>query len=209
LPGPGDDVVIDLPDNFSVTHSLDTTSIHSLQSEKAVVLSGGSLALAASSLINTFNINGTLTATSFTMTGGTVNGKGGTLQADFYGVAGDLYPGGSENDEVGTFTINGNYFQTAAAVLHIRLKSASDYDQLVINGNATVAGGILWVSLLDDFVPSLVTPEVFDIITADSMTASGFALTIGVFIPLPLPPRELYPIFFASGLVLVTGPPEP
>src|SRR5262249_10696786 len=64
LPGPGDDVVIDISANITITHSSGTDSIHSLTSRDALALSGGTLSIAASSKIGN----------TFTLTGGTLAG---------------------------------------------------------------------------------------------------------------------------------------
>src|SRR5438445_13017753 len=52
LPGVGDDVVIDVPKNITVTHSSGTDTVHSLTSQKILLLSGGSLGLATASKMN-------------------------------------------------------------------------------------------------------------------------------------------------------------
>jgi hypothetical protein len=67
VPGPNDDVVIDLAgqNNFTVTHSANVAdSVNSLTSQDALVLFGGSLSLAATS-----TVNNTLTVSGATLTG--------------------------------------------------------------------------------------------------------------------------------------------
>ena len=75
LPGAGDDVVIDLPgqNTFAVTHSANVAdTVHSLTSNDGLVVSGGSLSVAAASTV----------AGGFTLTGGTLSGGGtGSLTA--------------------------------------------------------------------------------------------------------------------------------
>src|SRR5262249_34469126 len=51
LPGINDDAVIELPGNYTVSHSGGATIIRSLLSERAFTLSGGSLSVAATSTI--------------------------------------------------------------------------------------------------------------------------------------------------------------
>jgi hypothetical protein len=87
LPGPGDDVVINVGSG-TVTHSSGTHSVHSLSSANDFTLSGGSLTLADTSALNgTFTLSGgTLTERSeldlngaFSWTGGTLAGHGTTV----------------------------------------------------------------------------------------------------------------------------------
>jgi hypothetical protein len=88
VPGATDDVVIDEPGNVTITHSGGTDSIHSLQSEDALVLSGGSLSLATASTLDsafTFS-NGTVSGAGdltvngqLTWSGGTMTGTGHTI----------------------------------------------------------------------------------------------------------------------------------
>ena len=70
VPGPGDAAVINLAGNVTIIHSTGTDTIQSLQSNQAIVLSGGTL-----------NVTGTLDdSISFTLTGGTLGNA--TVQAD-------------------------------------------------------------------------------------------------------------------------------
>jgi hypothetical protein len=78
VPGAADDVVINAPGNITVTHSGGDHTVHSLQSTDALVLSGGSLTVAAgaSQISGALTVTGaTLSAagagTSFTATGTT------------------------------------------------------------------------------------------------------------------------------------------
>jgi hypothetical protein len=66
LPGVSDDVVIDVPGNVSVTHAAGADAIHSLTSQKTIVLSGGTLSLSGDSVVNNDTI----------LTGGTLAGDG-------------------------------------------------------------------------------------------------------------------------------------
>src|SRR5579864_6155414 len=61
VPGPGDDAVINLanPNLVTITHSTGTDTIHSLVSNAAINLSGGTLNVAGSMQVsNTFNLLG-------------------------------------------------------------------------------------------------------------------------------------------------------
>jgi hypothetical protein len=89
IPGPSQDVIIDVPGDVTVVHSnFGTDAILSLQSEEAVVLSGGTLDIAAASnLSDTFTLNGGVLAGSgdvtlsgpFTWAYGTLAGTGATI----------------------------------------------------------------------------------------------------------------------------------
>lgn len=88
LPGSADDVVIDLPGPLTVTHSTGADVIRSLTSRDDVALTGGSLALAAPSLLGSALVvsGGTLTGGGdvtvdgmLTWTGGTLTGSGDTV----------------------------------------------------------------------------------------------------------------------------------
>jgi hypothetical protein len=72
LPGPRDDVVIDMPGVVTVTHAAGADAVRSLVCEESFILSGGSLSLATASVLN-----GPFTQSGGGLTGGgdvTVNG---------------------------------------------------------------------------------------------------------------------------------------
>jgi hypothetical protein len=83
LPGSADDVTINSFPNI-ILHGSGTDTIHSLQSEDPIVLSGGSLSLATDSTINdellitggTLTNSGALTVAVLAQTGGTLTGSG-------------------------------------------------------------------------------------------------------------------------------------
>jgi hypothetical protein len=89
LPGPSDDVIIEMP-GATVTHAATAAdSVHSLMSQNAIIVSRGSLALCAPSTVaNSLTVSGgTLAGPGpltvrglFTWTGGTL--RGGSLTAD-------------------------------------------------------------------------------------------------------------------------------
>jgi len=59
LPGPDDDVVIDVPADVTIVHGSGTNSIKSLSSRKALTLTGGTLDVAGTVQVdNTFTLNG-------------------------------------------------------------------------------------------------------------------------------------------------------
>src|SRR5262249_14456510 len=123
----------------------------------------------------TTNLNGaTLSATSVMIQGGsliasgTINGNvsnGGTL---------DLGSPFSPGDTPGTLTVNGNYVQTSTGTLDIKIGGTmpgEQFDQLIVNGNATL-GGTLNVRLIYSYTPPSGT--LFQILVTDaSHTVSG------------------------------------
>ncbi len=84
LPGPGDDVVIDTP-GITVTHSSTVDdAIHSLTSQAALSVFGGSLSIAAASTLTKLNLGGpnlgTLTGAGNVTVTSTLNWTGGTMK---------------------------------------------------------------------------------------------------------------------------------
>ncbi len=92
LPGPEDDVVIDVPGLQTIVHSQGDTVIQSLTSHEAIVLQGGSLSLAGDSTLEAdFTLTGTGELTGagrltlndlFVWAGGTMAGSGVTVSTD-------------------------------------------------------------------------------------------------------------------------------
>jgi hypothetical protein len=81
-------------------------------------------------------VNGTLTAGTLNIAGGTLSGAG-TLNAGLL-VSGTLSPGNSP----GTITVNGNYTQTGTLNIEAAMGLA---DEVIVNGDVTL-GGILDVT---------------------------------------------------------------
>jgi hypothetical protein len=86
---------------------------------------------------------GTLTVTDSTLSGNSAGGAGsGIYNAGLFAVR-------------GLVTIDGDYFQTATGTLGLRiggLQAGTEYDQLVVNGFATL-DGTLQLNLVNGFVP--------------------------------------------------------
>jgi hypothetical protein len=92
LPGPDDDVVIDVPGSQTIVHSQGDTVIKSLTSHEAIVIQGGSLSLAEDSTVEaefTLTGDGLLTGDGrltlgdlFVWSGGTMAGTGVTVSTD-------------------------------------------------------------------------------------------------------------------------------
>ena len=93
----------------------------------------------------TAEIDGQFNAGNVLLFGGTAGGTGTVSTNAFFNVSGTLAPGGE--NRIGTFTIDGDYIQTSAGVLLVDAKRAGanglTFDQLVVTGDASLAGAIL------------------------------------------------------------------
>lgn len=111
-----------------------------------------------------------------TVTAGATLGGSGTITGNLVN-HGTVSPGISP----GTITVSGNYTQSATGKLVIELASATSFDQLVISGTATLAGG-LQVDVIGGYVP---VGQSFPVLTAAGGvtgtfgTLSGTALNTG------------------------------
>jgi hypothetical protein len=149
-----------------------TTGTFSNAGGAVTVGTGATLAVAGdyTQSSGTTALNGaTLTATNVRIQGGTLSGLG-TITATVTN-GGDLYLGGPSTP--GTLTINGDYAQTADGTLHIKVggpTAGEDYDQLVVNGNATLDGGLA-VDLIDNFAPT--TGDMFQILVSQGGAVGG------------------------------------
>ncbi len=80
VPGPDDDVVINMPGNVTITHATGDDTVHSLMSHNPLDLSGGSLELADTSTFAALNLSGgTLTGTAEVTVNGLLHWTAGTL----------------------------------------------------------------------------------------------------------------------------------
>lgn len=80
VPGPDDDVVINMPGNVMITHTAGDDAVHSLMSRNLLNLSGGSLELADTSTFAALNLSGgTLTGTAEITVNGLLHWTAGTL----------------------------------------------------------------------------------------------------------------------------------
>ena len=94
----------------------------------------------------TLRVDGLLAADDIRVFGGQLSGNGrvqGTLSTN-----GDIGPGGS----IGLLTVDGNL--NAGGTLNLEVASATDFDRLVVTGNATLAGGTT-MYLLGSYRPTL------------------------------------------------------
>lgn len=137
---------------------------------------------------------------TFTLDGGKLTGSG-IINASVVNSA-RVSPGVS----AGTLTINGDCSQAAAGGLEVELGGVapgSGYDQLIVNGQASLAGA-LEVGLLHGFTPAL--GETFAVLTSIPLRGAFSAVTLPALPhPLRLASRES-----AGGVTLtVTEKSEP
>ncbi len=96
-------------------------------------------------------VNGTLSAGSINLQGGTLAGTGavsGPVTS-----SGTVSPGAS----VGTLSVAGAYQQTASGILDVQLAGltpGTEYDRLIVSGSATL-GGTLRVQIVEPFLPQV------------------------------------------------------
>ena len=138
---------------------------------------------------------GSLSGSIFNFTGGTLSGSG-TVNASVVNAA-VVSPGSSP----GTITINGNYTQTAEGVLQIELAGLTpgdELDQLVVNGQATLEGG-LNVTFFNGFTPAF--SDAFTILTYTSRSGSFAAVNLPA-LPSAL---ALTPQYTSSAMTLLTA----
>jgi T5SS/PEP-CTERM-associated repeat protein len=127
---------------------------------------------------------------------GTLTGAGGTVEGTVNN-RGLVAPGNSQ----GALTISGNYTQLATGKLAIEIADATNFDRLLISGQASL-GGILELTLLDDFVPA--SGLQFDIL---DWNASSGAFSSIVLPPLPGGKAWDTNQLYVSGILSVIGPP--
>ncbi len=108
-------------------------------------------------------------------------GGSGTINADAY-IDGELRPGAAfitsdTEDSVGTLTLNGDLYLNDASEAFFEIRNTSEYDSMVINGNADL-GGTLTMVLVDGFVPEI--GDSFQILDVSGGISTGpnFALNV-------------------------------
>ncbi len=146
-------------------------------------LAGGTVQGAANVIVNhtsvTMSSQSTLEVGTLNLENSSTLGASGTLAANLIN-GGTVYPGG--NGTAGQLTLTGSYTQTAAGTLALDLgglTAGTQFDQLNVQGNATV-GGTLSVALIHSYVPSV--GNNFAVITAQSVSGafgSATGLSIG------------------------------
>ena len=173
----------------------DSNSTNALAGLTAITASGGlslqnGAGLSASSVSNagalTIGTGSSFPVAGYTQTGGSTTLQGGSLGATTLSIQGGTLSGsGTVNGNLtnaaqvspgssspGVLTINGNYTQTAAGALSLKVGGATagtQFDQLNITGTASL-NGTLNVSLIDGFGPS--AEESFDVLNFASSTGN-------------------------------------
>jgi hypothetical protein len=177
----------DLPGSATITYSGGTTNVKTVNSFEGLTIAAGTLNLGAGPAdVSTFRAGAPLTLSGGTLGGlGTLNVlsslnlNGGmltgglTIAANVDNASGTVMPGSSP----GALTISGNYVQGPGGTLLVEIGGtapASQYDQLVVNGNATL-GGTLQVTLVNGFVP--LGGETFTVVRASGSVSGAFAGT--------------------------------
>jgi hypothetical protein len=168
------------------------------QNAGAVSIDAGSTLVVGGTYLQTAGsttLNGALTApTLFDLEGGTLSGSGtvnGSLQNAASVLIGDA-------TTTGTLTITGDYTQTSAGSLTVKLGGAGASDQLVIGGTATL-DGTLNVLLLNDFMANVGDSYQilqFQSVVGDFATYNGLNLVGG---------NTLNPAYDAMDLYLVVS----
>ena len=128
-----------------------------LASSALTVGTGGANAYSQSGGLT--KVNGTLTAASVTLTGGTLNGIG-TVSGNVVNTGGAVMPG----DAPGILTFDNNYTQGTGGALDIMLggtTGGTGYSQLLVNSQANLQGA-LDLSLVNGF--NLSNGDMFDIL---------------------------------------------
>ncbi len=105
-----------------------------------------------------------------TIAAGALLGGNGTIAGNLTN-SGTLSPGASP----GTINVSGNYTQTSTGTLIIELASGASFDQLVISGTATLAGGVQ-INLLGGFDP---VGKSFTFLTAAGGVNGTFGIVTG------------------------------
>lgn len=123
----------------------DSNSVFDVQGSAQITVSG-TMSLGDGGLI----VNGTLDASSLELNGSSVLEGSGTVNAPVTNDA-TIRPGGAA--QLGLLTLNGAYSQTSMGRLEIDISSASEFDQLFVMGNTTLAHEIEF-DLINGYVPA-------------------------------------------------------
>jgi hypothetical protein len=118
LPGPNDDVVISDSHGATVVHDVGNDTVHSITASTPLTLQLGTLSLTADS-----------TVTTFTQSGGTLNGGGSLTISSLFS-----WPSGTETGPGTTTVPQGSSLNVSGGTL--------DGRHLVIGGTATLTGGL-------------------------------------------------------------------
>ena len=147
-------------------------------------IAGGATLIAQGGTFNAaggiVDVSGVFEAAGGSVTAGTINVQaggmlrgGGAISANVNNTAGTLAPGTS----AGTLTINGNYTQGPAGTLAVEIGGTApgtQYDQLIVTGNATL-DGTLNVALISGYAPTVT--ETYMVIQSGGTVTGTFATT--------------------------------
>ena len=117
-----------------------------------------------------------------TVQSGAIVGGGGTVGGNLIAMDGAMVLPGStlttatiEIEQDSTLTVDGDFTQLMGSTLKVQLRSAADYDELIVGGIATL-DGTLDVQLAENFATSL--GEQFEILTATGGLSGMFTSLI-------------------------------
>ena len=135
-------------------------------SGRVIVSSGG-----------TINVDGQLSTTTLEVFADGIVAGGGTIDALLRNSSGVVNPGSAlgagPGDRLGRLIVAGDYVQSEDAILRIELGD-TDSDQLVVTGEAAVAGAIQ-LALVDGYVPT--SGDFFVVLQSSQLIDDSFSLT--------------------------------
>jgi filamentous hemagglutinin family protein len=210
---PVDGAVVTIPDigapgvTETITFSAGAANIKAVTSLEALTVAGGTLNLGTSladvSSIPVVNLNGGALAGAGTLNLASLNLNGGNLTGSLLITANVSNQGGTvtPGTSPGALTINGNYVQGPGGTLLVEIggtTGGSQYDQLIVNGNAAL-GGTLNVTLVNGYVPA--GGETFSVVQSSGAVSGIFASTN--FPPVP----TFTTAYLPAGVQLVASVP--
>ena len=203
LAAPGYPMIIEPA--FTQTSSGTTSVLTGSLALESTATNSGTITIAPGT---TLSVNSyTQTAGSTVLDGGTINGGilsinggaltgSGTINANITN-ASHVIPG--DSGTAGTLTINGNYTQSTNGSLNIAVggtTAGSQYDQLDVNGTATL-GGTLGITLIDGFTPTL--GQTFTVVTSSPLSSTFGTINQSLITG----PVTFQPTYSSSSVVLV------
>jgi hypothetical protein len=144
------------------------TSAGAVSIDAGSTLSGGTYAQTGGTTV----VDGTLATGPVGLQGGTLSGTG-TIIGDLTNAASVSI---GDTSTTGTLTLTGNYTQTGAGTLIVKLAAVGEADRLVVQGEATL-DGTLNVVLVGSYVP--LTGDQFVVVTTGGSEAGAFANLAG------------------------------
>lgn len=160
---PLDDHAVQLNANLALNGGALTVSQSEGIANGTLNIAGGTTTLLAGSILNAAAVN--------VLAGGTLSGAGtvtGALSNN-----GNVTVGGA--GAIGRLTVQGNYTQGSTGGLNVELQATDGFDQLAVNGTASL-NGRLSIRAVGGFVPPL--DSTFDVVTAQTVGSTGSFSTI-------------------------------